>query len=201
VTQATQELTLWQQVVDASPKDGNGWDSGFSVREGERGRRDTFIERFGFAVPTPPAIKAISQFVGQRKVLEVGAGTGLWARLLSDAGVVVTAVDDWSGKYNKPMKVGTHYPIERVDGIEAVKRHEHKALLLCWPDYDDPIAAAALKAFCGDRLVYIGEGESGCTGDDRFHKMLRHWELVQSIALPQWPGIHDELTLHRRNSP
>ncbi len=189
--QATKKLTLWQQVTDAGPKGGDGWD-------GQRGRRDIFIERFGFAAPSPEAVKAISQFVGQRKVLEVGAGTGIWARLLSDAGVEVTAVDDWSGKYSHSMRVGTHYPVERVDGVEAVKRHAHQALFLCWPDYCDPIAADALKAFRGDRLIYIGEGELGCTGDDRFHKMLDHWHQTESVVVPQWPGLHDELTLYKR---
>jgi hypothetical protein len=197
--QVTQKLTLWQQVTDASPKIGDGWGYYRDAPIGEHERRDTFIERFGFAVPTPIAIKAVNQFVGQQEVLEVGAGTGLWAQLLSDEGVSITAVDDWSGKYSSPLKVGAHYPVERVDGIEAVKRHAHNVLFLCWPDYDDTIASAALKAFRGNKLIYIGEGESGCTGDDKFHEMLSRWKLVESIALPQWPGIHDELWLYRRS--
>lgn len=198
---ATAMGDLWQAITDASPRNGDrGWNR-FAAWEAERGRRDPFLERFGFAVPTLTAIKAIRRFVGQRKVLEVGAGTGIWSRLLSDEGITITAVDDGSGegRYSHPYKVGAYYPVELADGVEAVKRYRaHKALFLCWPDYESPMAADALNEFRGDRLVYIGEDAEGCAGDDRFHDMLARWRLVKSIAIPQWPGIHDEVVLYER---
>jgi len=157
-------------------------------------RRDAFIERFGFAVPTELVIGRIKKFVGSRQLLEVGAGSGLWARLLSDVGVSVTAVDcrSWRGP-------GTYYPVQRLSAVSALSCYrDHAALLLCWPDYANPMAAKALKVFKGDRLVYIGEDEGGCTGDDRFHEMLRSWRRVARIAIPQWPGIHDDVVLYEK---
>jgi len=163
------QVNVWQQVTDASPRDGAG--RSLADMEGwasEHERRDGFIERFSFAVPSKQAVRRIKEFVGERRLLEVGAGTGLWARLLSEAGVAVTAVDNASFRGRVAFAVGSWYEVERLEALLAVSRYaDHAALMLCWPDYDTPMAADALAAFQGDRLVYIGEGESGCTGDER----------------------------------
>ena len=190
---------LWQQIADSSPKNGYGMTVDVSDFSSEYSRREEFLEKFGFAVPTLVAIQAIQEFVDGRGVLEVGAGTGIWARLLSDAGVKVTAADNRSTKYSLSMRVGTYYDVQKMGAVAAVKRYRsHAALMLCWPDYNGPMAATCLAAFQGDRVIYIGEGSGGCTGDDRFHGMLRRWHEVRAVPIPQWPGIHDELTLYER---
>ncbi len=52
--------------------------------------RDVFISRYGFSVPTDEALQLIAS-VSPQWVVEVGAGTGYWARLLNDVGVDVVA--------------------------------------------------------------------------------------------------------------
>lgn len=191
---------LWRLIAEASPKNGNGWSTDH-VEDwmSEHERRDAFIRQFSFAVPTPVAVGRIKRFVGDRKLLEAGAGSGLWARLLSDAGVVVTALDNGSWRRSGwGINVGKYYPVERCDAAEAVKQNrDHQALMVCWPDYNSPMAAKTLDMFEGDRLIYIGEGSGGCTGDDRFHEMLESWQ-AKYVAIPQWPGIHDEVVLYAR---
>ena len=59
-------------------------------------RRRRFMKLYGWSVPTPAAIGAIAAFLGDRQLLEVGAGNGLWAHLLNAYGVAVTATDDLS---------------------------------------------------------------------------------------------------------
>jgi len=91
------------------------------------------------------------------------------------------------------------YPVEHSDAKAAVTKYaDHTAIFFCWPDYDKPWAAEALRHFQGDRLVYIGEGDGGCTGDAEFHAQRYHWREKEVIDIPQWPGIHDAVHLYER---
>lgn len=192
--------TLWRQVTKASPVDGYGRrvDTSLDLNSwsDEWQRRDHFRRLYSFAVPTPEAIAAIVKFVGERRLLEAGAGSGLWARLLADAGVDVTAVDNhaWS-KSDVPH--GKFYAVAQADAVEEAAG-DYGALMLCWPDYATSMAADCLKRFRGDRVVYIGEGSGGCTGDDCFHEQLRKWHEEEEVVIPQWPGLYDYLVLYRR---
>ena len=172
-------------------------------------RRRRFMREYGWAVPSPAAAGSIAAFVGVRRVIEAGAGAGLWARLLSDFGVSVTATDDgsWSAdpESNKrnlpggfPIALGRFFPVERLDGVEAIRWYaDHEALLLCWPPPDRPMANACLSAFRGDSLVYIGDRR--CTGDEAFRSALATgWRLVETVELPSWPGIDDTVYMYRR---
>lgn len=219
---------LWTAIDARTPQQhidilGN-YDAWAKARQG----RDTFTTQYAWAIPSREAVVAIVSHVGDRRLLEVGAGTGLWARLLDDAGVKVTATDNyhWSvagrkaGRPRPYMRVGLYYDVARMGAERAVRQHpDHKALMICWPPYNEPMAARALKAFTGDRLVYIGEADGGCNGDKAFHTMLgsglcncddmdcwdgsvcKHndvpWVLTHTVALPQWPGIHDSLWLYQ----
>ncbi len=88
---------------------------------------------------------------------------------------------------------------------EVLAHHGTRALFLCWPDYDSTFASEALDAYTragGTAIAYIGEGPGGCTGDDLFHKRLhREWRLERRIRLPQWPSVHDDLSIYRALPP
>lgn len=71
--------------------------------------------------------------------------------------------------------------------------------MLCWPSYDDPMGFNTLSTFTGNKLIYIGEGDGGCTGDDKFHDLLREeWKEVKEIDIRQWIGIHDAMFFFER---
>jgi hypothetical protein len=85
---------------------------------------------------------------------------------------------------------------------DAVNKYMMPGLFMCWPEYAADWAYKALMRFQGDHLVYVGEGYGGCTADDNFHKELNeNWDEVQLIALPQWFGLHDYLSIHKRKAP
>ena len=175
-------------------------------------RRRRFMKLYGWSVPTPAAIGAIAAFLAGRQLLEVGAGNGLWARLLNAYGVAVTATDDLSwaapdgslaGEQAPPpsgfaVDAGRFYPVDRRDALDAVKKYtDHQALLICWPSYGKAFAAEALAAFRGDRVVYVGD--PSCTADADFHdRLLRLWLRKEIIAVPTWPTIHDAVHLYER---
>lgn len=142
---------------------------------------------FAWAVPNQAAIDAIAKL--DRPVLELGAGRGYWAWQLRQAGVETVAFEP---------------ALYRETWTETVARKPDKwrrdyALLFCWPTYDDPWAARLLNEHKGDTVLYVGEGDGGCTADGRFHELLsRRYSEVATIQIPQWYGIHDWLTIWRR---
>jgi hypothetical protein len=61
------------------------------------------------------------------------------------------------------------------------------------------MASRALAAFRGEYVAYVGEGDGGCTADDRFHRVLaERWSEVETVPIPQWYGLHDRLEIYRR---
>lgn len=161
-------------------------------RSAQYDRRRQFIANFSWAVPTREAIAAIATFAQGRGVLEVCAGTGLWARLLAEAGVDIVATDAL------PPSGPAYADVQVCDATAAVYAHPERSLLfICWPPFRRDCARLALEAFAGDRLAYIGDRRF--TADAGFYDLLaRDWRLAAELPLPSWPGIDDRLYLYER---
>lgn len=182
--------------------------AGGSMRERLRFTMDEYYARsvmtqnYSWAVPCPRAIDSIAAFADGAQILEVGSGLGLWARLLRDHGAAVVATDSSPGAaWSKADEyVGTYTAVESLDALDAIARYpDSDVLMIAWPPYGTPMAAQALRAFKGERLVYIGEGRGGCCADDEFFRLLDlEWHWWRTTQIPQWPGIHDALYFARR---
>ena len=160
-------------------------------------KRDPLVREFAWAVPSDEAIAAIAEL---SPIIEVGAGTGYWAMLLQQAGADVLAFDiappDKSSNSYRHTK--TWFPVQQGDASVAAL-HPDRTLMLCWPNYSDSFAFDCLSAYQGDRLVFIGEGNGGCTGSEEFFVLLAaEWTLQSEVMLPQWAGIHDYLSIYHR---
>ena len=167
--------------------------------------RAELCDRYAWAVPSPEAL----QFLAGRFpwIVEIGAGRGYWGRLLNNLGVDFRAYDAavrWKDntvhKNHWHHATGSHtfFPVSRADH-NVTGAWKNRALMLCWPPYNDPMAYEALLAYRGSSLIYIGEGSGGCTADDQFHGMLEDvWDEVEHLELPAWPGIRDSLMVYRR---
>ncbi len=161
------------------------------------------IRRFAFAVPTDAAVAALAAL---SPLVEIGAGRGYWAHLLREAGADVLAFDTYPPRYADSgwWRPGDGAPWTAIlrGGPERAGRYPDRTLFLCWPPYGADMAARALRAYDragGQRVAYVGEGEGGCTGDRAYHAALeRDWRVVRRVVLPQWGGIHDDLTIYRR---
>jgi hypothetical protein len=141
--------------------------------------RDRFIARYGFAVPTDDALSRI-RAVSPDGVVEIGAGTGYWARLLHDRGVDIEAYDvappSPAGSRAHPGFAESTPWYEVREGDEsAAADAPPSTLLLVWPTRDQVWPAAAAQRYHeagGATLVFVGEGPGGRTGDDVFHAVL-----------------------------
>jgi hypothetical protein len=150
-------------------------------RRRDSGRtRDEASKRYAWAVPDEAAIAAIVNH-SPYGVVEIGAGTGYWAKLLYDAGCDVAAFD-LNPPGEPPRQSGPDvntwhadqepwYPVE-YGMSTAVQYYPQRTLLLVWPPYGDVMAYHAAVQYEGDTIVYVGEGSGGCTADGRFHKLV-----------------------------
>jgi len=172
-------------------------------------RRDDYINQYGFSTPTEKAVDQLVEFIGGDGVLEIGAGYGLWAKLLQDKGVNVTAVDShdkaWTerkeedrGAYDPRNQ--TYTDVKVMDHINALSVYGNfNVLMMVWPDYQNTMATEATQKFKGSKMIYIGEGWGGCTGSECYFEELKKWEEVGTIEIPQWDMIHDSIYLYTRS--
>ena len=155
---------------------------------------------YAWSIVSPGDVTWMVERLGERAVVEIGAGTGYWAWQLEQAGVDVAAYDPHPpGEDNRYCKSGTFTTV-LLDDASAVKHHQDRALLMVWPPYEGEHARHALSLYEGDLLIYAGESHGGCTADDGFYELLdAEWDEV-SVA-PQhvtWWGIHCRLAAYVR---
>lgn len=172
------------------------------IRASNYANRCHGIQTWGFAVPNSEAIHAIAHL---GTIVEMGAGTGYWAKLLSEEGAQVEAYDKAPpGEGSRNTYRFKHSPrhFDVREGDESLLPSlKADVLLLVWPCYDTPFAYRCLRRFTGKYVAYVGEGPGGCTADDRFHERLRaRWTSIVDVRIPNWDGIHDYLEVFQRTS-
>jgi hypothetical protein len=142
---------------------------------------------FAWAVPTRKAIATIAAYT--HSVVEIGAGSGYWAWMMEQAGVSVVAFD----KYRAPFL--WH---EVHDGHESmVAVYPRRTLFLCWPPFDNPMAADALALYKGEHVIFVGELFGGCAEAKFFALLNTQYDEVASVTLPQWFMRDDRLVVFR----
>lgn len=162
--------------------------------------RKDYVRWYSWAIPDQGAVDLIARHAP--RVVEIGAGGGYWAYLLKQAGVHVETYDETPYSNRLVKSLHAWHPVTQGDWTilrKQRKRYRDFALFLCWPPYRSDFPVKALRAFRGDRLIWVGEDYGGCTADDVFFELLdRKWECVARHAIPQWWGIHDYLGIYAR---
>ena len=122
-------------LLDAWCKAQDGKDRWAGVRS-----RDLMAAMFSWAVPSETALALVARY---SPLVEIGAGTGYWAHLLRERGADVVAYD-----IAPPATHENHYHSKRecffpvqLGSDASVAGHHDRTLFLCWPPYEDPMAA------------------------------------------------------------
>ena len=164
--------------------------------------RSLFVREIGFAIPYSETITGLARHIGNRKAIEVCAGTGWFTKLLQEVGVDIIGVDNYSKSYHGLRETGdsvsrTFLPkvatnIQSMDAIEAVIAHPSRDVILaCWVDLDSNLDCHLVEAMKpGQELILIGE-VYGCTGSKEFFDKYELNEL--EIPYRSWHGIHDSI--------
>ncbi len=174
--------------------------------------RNELCRQYTWAIPDPVTLEFVATWL-KPSAIEMGAGVGYWAWQLSQLGIDIIAFD----QVPPQIKSGNHYhsprnekegklqdetrPVffEVREGMpETLKEHTERVLFLCWPPMSE-MALECLEHYRGKRLVYIGEGNGGCTASEAFfEKLVQEWDEVASHRPIQWSGIHDYVNVYER---
>lgn len=162
--------------------------------------RNIYVKEFGYVALTDKFVSNLSSILVGHKVLEVGAGTGFLAHLLSEKGTDIFAIDKKIS--NNDYQLNHHYyEVFEDDAITHLQsaKNFYDSVLMSWPPYESSMAFEVLQSMhSGQQLIYIGEGIGGCTGDDDFFDLLDkkatfNKEKTSIVARDflSFPSIHD----------
>lgn len=161
--------------------------------------RYSFIEQFGFVLLNEELLDKTANFLKNKSVCEIGAGTGWLSYNLQQRGIDITPVDykpcnDSDFGFKK-----LHTEVLISNGVDYLENNSPDVVILSWPDYDTSFASDILNVLKkGQTLIYIGEHEGGCTGDDYFFELLNdktkiNEDITNSLQQSSicWTGVHD----------
>jgi hypothetical protein len=164
-----------------------------------------YTGKYAWAIPSEDALTEIARY---SPLVEIGAGTGYWAWLLRQLGVDILAFDKFPPSQNGTNKSEFHPDTdtwtEVLEGDESVLDSIiGRALFLCWPPRNHPMAFESLTRFQGNTVLFVGEDwPSRTTGDEAFFRLLeRDWDLEDHCSkawVPNWPGREDFLWVYHR---
>jgi hypothetical protein len=160
---------------------------------------DELVKAYAEAIPTSAALSLLADFA---PMVEVGAGSGYWARLLKDLGVDVIAYDPMAPERNDwTAKLPGWTELQEGDAVEAVEQHPNRTLFACWPPRPHGYMDDVLPMYDGLSLALITDGRF-CPGEDvpdpLYDRLERDWICERELDLPHWPGRYDRLMIWRR---
>jgi hypothetical protein len=128
--------------------------------------RVELVRRYAYGVPTEDSLAAI-EHASPNGVVELGAGTGYWARLLNGRGVDVVAYD----RYPPPSPCNRFFGDESlcwyrvsIGNERIIEVFPERTLLLVWPSWKEAWPSAAVARFHeigGTALVVAGGAPAG----------------------------------------
>jgi len=188
------------------------------VKEWRDSCRDILCNLYAYATLSPRTINDVKDTLRENDIMELGAGIGYIAHLLSGTGLNVSAFDiaptkRGHGQHDDNSNVyhGSSPPFYHVDYADDVrsilgKREAKKiALCLCYPPPLSSMAVDSLKSFVnlgGKSIIHIGEF-SGLTGCPKFERFLtHHFDLKYRAPCLHWGTDTGEVTLwSKREEP
>lgn len=160
--------------------------------------RHEYVCRYAWSVTDPGSVQFVAAY-SRMSLLDPMAGSGYWGYVLKQLGVDVASYDAAPGANVWHKDCALWVPVNQGYAEVTVDKYPDRVLFLSWPPYSEPSAWRTLREFKGDRVIYIGEGEGGCTGDKDFHELLtEEWTEVASHTPIQWWGLHDDITVWER---
>ncbi|EQC25386.1 hypothetical protein SDRG_16749 [Saprolegnia diclina VS20] len=176
--------------------------------------------KYSWAIPDERALRIIKHY---GPIVEMGAGSGYWGRLLQLRGVDVKCFDlhvpgtasakqDSSDDDEEEAEERMTWLNVQQGTPKVLKKHSKRTLLLCYPDdfedSEESMANECLNYFTGDTIIHIGEwlGQTVClpepwgrTSAPEFQTRLSAvFHKVLQVPLPSWHSSIDTLTVWKR---
>lgn len=165
--------------------------------------RNDFVTEYSFTIPYYDILAKVASY---SPIVEIGAGSGYWARCLSRIGAHVTAYDSvppgeqspWEWYRGNPWFDDSWYSILAGDE-SAAAHHPESTLFMAWPVPMNPMAYNALlnyKNAGGKTIIYMGDPHPASSGDEYFYSLLYRHKEVETVDLYSWPGIKEKLLIY-----
>ncbi len=162
--------------------------------------RADLVMKYAFTIPYHELIVEIAS---RGPIVEIGAGSGYWAWMLSQAGADVMAVDKYSPDEVSPWDFmsanrwydDTWYYVDEGEARSA-GAYPERNLFLAWPMFSHPMALDALNSYeaaGGKTVIFLGD--ASMAGDENFHQKLNSFPSVTRIPCMGWPGLREELVI------
>ena len=144
-------------------------------------------------------IEALASLIDRRSCLEIAAGDGTLASLLTETGVPVTATDDFSWTHT------IQYPdrVEKLGAREALEKYQPQAVLCSWPPPGNPFEkevfstpSVELYVVIGSRYRFAGGNWEAYTSQQRFE-----WQVdprLSGFVLP--PELESSVLIFRKKA-
>jgi hypothetical protein len=142
-------------------------------------------------------IEALAGLIERRSCLEIAAGDGMLASLLTEAGVPVTATDDYSWTH------AIQYPdrVEKLEARQALEKYQPQVVLCSWPPPGNPFEkevfstpSVELYVVIGSRYRFAGGNWGAYAGQQSFE-----WQAdprLSGFVLP--PELESSVLVFRR---
>lgn len=165
-------------------------------------RRDT-VQRYSWTIPDDTSLAFVVEH-SRGRIVDPLAGTGYWCYLLTQLGVDCIASDacppapeHGTNRYHPNQT--TWLPVRQADAVRAAaEAGADRTLLLSWPPPKHDTAYRALRAYPGNRVIYIGEGPETCADEDLFTLLDTEWSRIAWHVPVRWDSASDVITVHRR---
>lgn len=167
--------------------------------------REDFIPISAFPLICNEWVNPLAEYIGDKKCIEVMAGTGMLSKALQNFGVSITATDSfmWEHTHWFPKDSELWTDIEKIDCCEAIRKYATVDFVVCsWPYMDDNcyeclMTMREVNPSC--KMIYIGELDGGCTASNKFFEAadwVEDEEFDHSVyKFMSWRGIHDRICL------
>ena len=157
------------------------------------------VYAYSHSIPTVDALKLLATL---SPLVELGAGTAYWARLLKDLGTDIVAYDLVSAESNDwTAKLPAWTELRPGDACTALRQHPDRVPFACWPPRPDGYMSDVFRIYRGTTIALITDGRFLGEGDHRdplYDALESEWTLDQRVELPNWPYRQDSLMIWRR---
>lgn len=155
--------------------------------------RARLVLKYSWAVPNE---EAIDYLCSNGPLVEIGAGGGYWANLITQEGGDIIAYD--KEPYDNRWVKCRWFDDISIGGPMTLRDHGDRTLFLCWPL--PWVSYRCLKNFKGDDLVFIGEFNECCGTDAFFWYLHFNWRVEHTIDIPQFEGMNDYIVHFKRKT-
>jgi len=195
-------LPTISEITSVIQEDSWGWSADNKKRRNTYSIRQEYCN-YSFSILSHEFMTSLKELVNKynfKDIHELSCGIGWFTYWSRKYGInTKEAVDDYSWKHCKeflPL-------VTKKDSIQHVKDNPQVDLfILSWP-YMDAVAERIWTLMKpGQYLLYIGEGEGGCTANDTFFSKVAGQEIevdsdISKNCISFW-GIHDCPYLYRK---